>query len=57
MVIDKPAQVMKVIRTNLSTNGKGVEGDPIRRVIQYWTLDGELLAEVDEWEDQQKKDK
>lgn len=48
---------MKVIRTNLSTNGKGVEGDPIRRVIQYWTLDGELLAEVDEWEDQQKKDK
>lgn len=27
--------------------GKGIEGDPYREVIQYWTTDGELLAVKD----------
>jgi hypothetical protein len=27
--------------------GKGVEGDPYRRIVQYWSTDGKLLAEVD----------
>lgn len=27
--------------------GRGIEGDPIRRVTQYWTKDGELVFELD----------
>ncbi len=45
------AYVMKVIRTDLDLVGQGVEGDPVRRVVQFWTLEGKLLAEVDEWKD------
>jgi hypothetical protein len=41
------ARVIQVIETGLDLRGKGVEGDPVRRITQYWTLDGELLAEVD----------
>jgi hypothetical protein len=40
-------RIIQVIETNLATRGKGVEGDPIRRIKQYWSLDGELLWEVD----------
>ena len=43
------AELIQVIRTSLTTRGKGVDGDPIRRVTQFWTTDGELLAEVDPW--------
>jgi hypothetical protein len=43
----KKAEVIQVIRTTLTLRGKGVEGDVMRIVTQYWTLDGELLAEVD----------
>lgn len=41
------ARVIQVIETSLEQRGRGVEDDPIRRVRQFWTLDGELLAEVD----------
>jgi hypothetical protein len=51
------AEVIQVIRTTLSTRGGGRNvGDPIRIVIQYWTLDGELLAEHDPWLSQQIAD-
>lgn len=40
------AKVIQVIETDV-TRGKGVEGDPIRGVTQYWSLDGDLLAESD----------
>jgi len=33
-------------RTELAMRGDG-QSDPIRRLIQFWSLDGELLAEVD----------
>ena len=46
---DYNAEVIQVIRTYLTTRGKGVDGDPIRRITQYWTTDGQLLAEVDPW--------
>lgn len=42
-------ELIEVIRTRLLLKGKGVEGDPMRRVVQYWTKNGELLAEVDQW--------
>ena len=44
------ARVIQVIETSLDLRGKGVDGDPIRRITQYWTLDGKLLAEVDPWQ-------
>lgn len=40
------AEVMQVIRTNLLVRGDG-KGDPLRVITQYWSLDGELLAEID----------
>jgi len=41
------ARVISVIVTNLEKKGKGIEDDPVRRIIQYWSLDGILLAEDD----------
>lgn len=38
---------MKVIVTDLKERGAGTKEDPYRRIVQYWTLDGDLLAEVD----------
>lgn len=40
------AKVIQVIVTE-AIEGRGVESDPIRSVLQYWSLDGELLAKVD----------
>ncbi len=40
------AKVILVIETSLELRGNGVD-DPYRRVTQYWSLDGKLLAEVD----------
>lgn len=40
-------KVIQVIETSILRRGKGVIGDPIRVITQYWSLDGKLLAEVD----------
>ncbi len=40
-------EVIRVIKTTLLTRGKGIQGDPLRRVTQYWAMDGTLLWEVD----------
>lgn len=40
------ARVIQVIVTE-AIEGRGVDGDPVRIVHQYWSLDGELLAKVD----------
>lgn len=40
------AKVIQVIETEV-TRGKGEEGDPLRGVTQYWSLEGDLLAEND----------
>lgn len=45
------AKVIKVIRTDLDVRGKGTPESPIRRIVQFWTLDGELLAEVDPFDE------
>lgn len=45
------ARVMMVIVTDLERRGSGKSlDDPVRRITQYWTLDGQLLAEVDPFE-------
>jgi hypothetical protein len=47
MLLDQ-AEVIQVIRTTLQRRGSGKsEEDPIRVITQFWSLDGELLAEVD----------
>lgn len=43
------ARKIEVIETTLLRRGAGVEGDPVRIIKQYWSLEGELLAEVDEF--------
>ena len=40
------AKVIQVIVTE-AIEGRGIEDDPILSVLQYWSLDGELLAKVD----------
>ena len=39
-------EVIQVVRTTLTRRGNGTT-TPIRCITQYWSLDGELLAEVD----------
>lgn len=41
------AKLIEVIQTTILRRGRGVVGDPIRGVTQYWTKEGQLLAEVD----------
>ncbi len=38
------AKLVPVIQVILR-KGNGTENDPYREVVQYWTLDGELLCE------------
>jgi hypothetical protein len=40
------ARVIQVIET-MDTRGKGTTEDVIRNVMQYWSLEGKLLAEND----------
>lgn len=44
---DATAKVIQVIQTSLSSRGDGTRDNHMRRITQYWSLDGELLAEVD----------
>jgi hypothetical protein len=42
------AQLIEVIEVRY-VRGHGVAGDPVRLVIAYYSKDGELLAEHDDW--------
>ena len=44
---EKEVEVIRVVRTTLMIRGEGNEKDPIRRIEQFWSLDGKLLAEND----------
>ena len=44
------AKLIQVIVTDLDLRGNGTTEDPIRRVIQYWSVDGKLLAENDQYQ-------
>ena len=45
--------VIQVIETK-TVIGLGVPSDPVREITQYWDMDGNLLAEADEFLDQYK---
>ena len=40
------AEVMQVIKT-VAKRGSGTDYDPVRTVVQIWSLDGEFIAEDD----------
>jgi hypothetical protein len=42
-----PVEVIQVVRTELELRGDGTRDSPMRRLTQFWSLDGVLLAEVD----------
>ena len=42
----KKARVVSVIQVEAKI-GTGTKEDPVRKVIQYWDLDGNVLAERD----------
>jgi hypothetical protein len=44
------AKTMTVIAVE-SLTGTGEDGDPYRKITEYFTLEGELLATVDAWQD------
>lgn len=50
----KEVEIIQLIRTRLLRTGKGVEGDPIRIVDQYWRMDGTLEFERDSWKESQR---
>ena len=49
---EKEVAIVEVIRTTLLRRGAGTNKDPIRRIEQYWSLDGELLWEKDPHKEQ-----
>lgn len=48
----KDVELIQVIRTRLITRGKGTDDDPYRAVTQYWSTDGQLLAEAPDWDEE-----
>ncbi len=44
------ARVVELIEV-CSVIGKGVEGDPVRRLFEWYTFEGELVARTDSNED------
>lgn len=42
------AKIVRLIRT-AAPMGAGTENDPVRRVYQYWSLDGKLLFTEDDY--------
>ena len=43
-------RVLQVIETDLVRRGDGSKDNPLRRVTQYWSTEGKLLAERDDAE-------
>lgn len=43
----KQVEIMEVIKTTLTTRGNGTVGNRTRVITQYWSVDGELIFEVD----------
>jgi len=41
------ARVVQLIETTILRRGEGLESDPVRIVTQYWTFDGQMVAEDD----------
>jgi len=44
---ESEVEVIHVIKTTLCRRGLGKAGDPIRKITQYWDMQGHLLWEID----------
>ena len=51
----RSARVIEVIEITVA-EGEGIEGDPVRLVRYYFSLDGELLARRDRWEEEREEE-
>jgi len=40
-------EIIQLIKTTLTRRGKGIEGDPVRVITQFWDMQGELMFEYD----------
>lgn len=52
---DVEVSIINVIRTRLLRRGEGTDKDPIRRIEQFWSINGELLWEIDPLKDEPRK--
>lgn len=43
----KEIEVRQVVITSMRTRGRGIEGDPIRKVVEVYDFDGTLIADND----------
>ena len=50
----RSVRIIEVIEVQ-TVRGAGIEGDPIRNVIEYWSGKGAKLAVFDEWMEEQRK--
>jgi hypothetical protein len=44
---ENTAKMVQLIETRLRRRGNGTSNDPVRNVVEYWSLDGEKVAEYD----------
>jgi len=49
------AEIVEVIKIELD-KGEGTRQNPFRGVVQYWTLDGKLLMEIDRLKETPRED-
>lgn len=51
---DKQVQIIEILVTQLTVRGDGTEDNPNRRITQFWTLDGEMICEFDNYRKEPK---
>ena len=52
--IQGPISIVELIKIEGILYGNGTDRNPLRRITQYWTKDGEFVIEVDPWLESQK---
>lgn len=54
----KEVEIIQVIKTRLQIRGDGrSENHPLRIITQFWSMNGDLLAEVDPFQPEQTPEK
>ncbi len=43
------------VRTSVGRGRPGTDDTPVRGIIEYWSLDGVLLATYDQWKEEELK--
>jgi len=45
-------KIVELIYCDEARTGKGIEGDPVRRIEQWFEKDGTLVFQKDDWKDE-----